>query len=420
MCAIGARPSLPSGAVEQSGAGSSAIFVLPTTTDAQIGPVAGWISTSGWAAAAERQMGSAWIVTRHGLLTVEQIRQRAASARASTSGARRARAFIPKALKTLVKDAREARRAAGFHIDPSGPWDRGGAIEFVWQRHELFHRAGLALARELGVPSVLFVPALTVWQAEHWAVRRPGWGSWLETHAEKPALAMADLVACGTDLIAEQAARLGTSEDRLLVTPTGVDLALFAGTTDRAATRRSLGIDDGSFVIGWVGSFRAFHAIDQLVQAVAQLDGATLLLVGDGPERPRTERLVETLGVTARFTGTVPHDDLPRLMAAMDAGAVMARPAEPFHYSPLKVAEYLAAGLPVVAPRIAQLADRLEHDGNALLYDAGSVSGMVEALSTLAGDPLRRARLAMGARSSADRWSWDRQIQRVRAALQER
>lgn len=404
-------------AVEQPDAGSSAIFVLPTTTDAQIGPVAGWISASGWAAAAERQMGSAWIVTRQGVLTVEQTRERAAGPGSSTGGARRVRGLIPTALKTLVKDAREAQRAAQFRIDAAGPWQGSAPVEFVWQRHELFHRAGLDLAEQLEVPSVLFVPALTVWQAERWAVRRPGWGGWLEQHAERPALTRADLVACGTDVIAEQAARLGVSEGRLIVTPTGADLALFAMASDRDSTRRSLGIDESSFVIGWVGSFRAFHAIDQLVRAAGRVSDVTLLLVGDGPQRSRVEQLVESVGVTARFTGTVAHGELPGLLRAMDVGAVMARPSEPFHYSPLKVAEYLAAGLPVVAPRVAQLADRLDEDVNALLFEPGSVADMARALAAMASDSALRSRLADGAlRSSAD-WSWDRQIERVREAL---
>ena len=54
-------------------------------------------------------------------------------------------------------------------IDPSGPWVDTD-VAFVWQRHELFQQAGLRLARKLAVPSVLFVPATVVWEAEHWGV----------------------------------------------------------------------------------------------------------------------------------------------------------------------------------------------------------------------------------------------------------
>lgn len=394
-----------------------AIFVLPTTNVGQLGPVAGWISTCGWAAATQRELGHAWIVTRHGILTVDEVRRRAAADHSPPAGDRRVRGLVPPVAKTLVKDVREARRARGFRVGPSGPWSADGTeIAFVWQRHELFHRSGIDLAAQLGVPSVLFVPALTVWQAERWGVKRPGWGRLLEQRAEAPALRSATLVACGTDVIAEQVARLGVPEARVLVTPTGVDLELFAAPVDHAAARRALGIGDG-FVIGWSGSFRPFHQLDQLVQAVAGVPDATLLLVGDGPERGRIERLAADLGVPVRFTGLVPHHDLPRMLAAMDVGVVLARADVPFHYSPLKVAEYLGAGLPVVAPAVAQLTERLDDDLNAAFFPPGEAAELTAVLRSLAVDPERRARLASGARASAADWSWDRQVQRVLAAL---
>lgn len=395
-----------------------AIFVLPTTTSGQLGPVAGWISTSGWAAAAERELGAAWVVTRHGTLSVDEVRRRAAPAeRAIPSGGRRARRVVPPVIKTIVKDSREALRARRFHIDPVGPWSQSGrSVAFVWQRHELFHTAGLDLADALDVPSVLFVPASIVWQAEQWGVRRPGWGRRLERHGEGPALRRATLVACGTDLIAEQVERLGVDEARLLVTPTGVDVDAFGGPRDREGARAGLGIG-GELVVGWVGSFRAFHAVDQLVRAVAQVEGATLLLVGDGPERPRIERLAAELGARVRFTGLVPHDALPDLLSAMDLGVVLARPGEPFHYSPLKVAEYLAAGLPVIAPAVPELAGRLRAGTDAELFEVGDVAGLASLLRALRDDEARRRRLAAGAQSVAGSWSWDRQVRSVVDAL---
>ena len=205
------------------------------------------------------------------------------------------------------------------------------------------------------MPSVLFVPAAKVWEAERWGTTRPGWGGWLERRAERPALLGADLVACGSETVVEQVLRIGVPDERVLLTPTGVDLELFAEPPDPAPLRRRLGLD-GRFVVGWIGSFRRFHALEQAVEAAAGLPAAALLLVGDGPERARIERLAHDLGVPATFTGTVPHHELPAYLAAMDAAVILAPRNEPFHYSPLKLAEYLAAGLPVVAPAAGQLA----------------------------------------------------------------
>ena len=77
----------------------------------------------------------------------------------------------------------------------------------------------------------------------------------------------------------------------------------------RAPRAPALGLD-GRFVVGWVGSFRRFHALDQLFDALVGIEDATLLLVGDGPERPRIELLARSRNVATVFTGTVPHDEL--------------------------------------------------------------------------------------------------------------
>ena len=77
----------------------------------------------------------------------------------------------------------------------------------------------------------------------------------------------------------------------------------------------------------------------------------------------------------------------------MDVGVVMAD-SRSFHYSPLKLAEYLAAGLPVVAPDVAPLAELLDRDGNAVLYAAGDVAGLRRALG---GSRSRRAAPAAAA-----------------------
>ena len=162
---------------------------------------------------------------------------------------------------------------------------------------------------------------------------RPGWGRTLERMAEQPALGAASLVASGSDLVAEQVHRLGVAEKRILVTPTGVDLDLFAERPDPRALRQRLGLE-GRFVVGWVGSFRRFHALEQAIDAVAALDNAALLLVGDGPERPRIEQLTRERGITAAFTGTVPHADLPGHLAAMDVALVLASPGDTFTTPP--------------------------------------------------------------------------------------
>ena len=267
------------------------------------------------------------------------------------------------------------------------------------------------------MPSVVFVPAPLAWQARQWGVKRPGWSRWTERVGERAPLRAADVVACGSEAVAEQVRRIGVDHGRIVITPTGADPELFRSHPDRDAARRRLGID-GRFVVGWVGSFRRFHTLEQAVDAVAGLDGTTLLLVGDGPERARVERLARDRDVTLVCTGTVPHDDVPEYLAAMDVGLVLAANEHSFHYSPLKLAEYFLAGLPVIAPRAGALPEQLSDGVDSVLVPAGDRDALAGALRRLRDDPQTRERLGRAARESAAQgWSWDRSVELVLAAL---
>jgi glycosyltransferase involved in cell wall biosynthesis len=240
----------------------------------------------------------------------------------------------------------------------------------------------------------------------------------VERLGEGRALVRADLVACGTDEVASQVRRLGVSTNRILVTPTGVDLDLFAMSPDerddcRRRSREELRVSD-RFVVGWVGSFRRFHALEQAVEATAFIGDATLLLIGDGPERRGIERLAAERGVDARFTGTVPYAELPAYLAAMDVALVLARPDQPFHYSPLKLGEYLAAGLPVIAPDALRKDDRVSDGDDVILVAPGDLEALTDALRQLSDHETAREKLRAAARATAERrWSWDHQIRRI-------
>ena len=389
-----------------------AILVLPTPTAGQQGPVAAWVSTAGWASGLRRLLGEVWVVTPVGLMGPDELRRRASEAALASPSGSRWRDRVPVVAKTAIKDAREWRRARAFRIDPAGPW-RDREIACVWQRHELFHTAGLRLARSLGVPSVVFVPAPLVWQARQWGVRRPGWSRWAERVGEQTPLRSADVVACGSATVAEQIARMGVEDRRIVVTSTGSDPDLFRKRPDRDAMRARLGVE-GRFVVGWIGSFRRFHALEQAVDAVAGLEHATLLLVGDGPERSRIEALARDRRVASVCTGTVPHDEIPAYLAAMDVALVLAAGDAPFHYSPLKLAEYLSAGLAVIAPRAGELPEQLRDGVDAVLVSPGDRDELASVLRRLQHDPGERERLGAAARiAAADRWSWDHSVARV-------
>ncbi len=409
----------------------SIVCVMPRTSTEWAGAAAMWITAAGWAAAAERVLGAGWVVTPDCIATPAQTLRftEPRPAPASTvegAGAGRAAQVarrVPTVAVTGAKDARRLVAARQFaRADLHGPWEATD-VRFVWQHHDLFHRTGERLAGRLGCPIVSYVHAPQVWEASKWGVARPGWGPLLERYGERPQLLASDVVACVSDEVAAELMRLGVEPARIVVAPMAVDPDRFNAAVDGDEVRRRFGLGE-SFVVGWTGSFRQFHglegALDAFVVVQQARPDAKLLLVGDGAERSKLEAQARQLGIEAAvvFTGSVGAADIPRYVAAMDAALVVAREGEQFHYSPLKLREYLACGVPVVGPRLGEVARLLGDEQLGRLYRPGDPVELADQIVGLIDDDGERARLARaGSEWVSAHGTWDAQLELVLATL---
>jgi glycosyltransferase involved in cell wall biosynthesis len=396
------------------------VAVMPRPSNAWSSAAGLWVTAAGWAAAGSRRFGHAWVVTPDATAKPETALSYATAHYAQVAGASRA-SWVPRTLRTAAKDAVQYRRIDRFQVGP-GPW-QSRELALVWQHHEVYHHAGIDLARRHHCPVVLFVHAPQIWEARQWGVRRPGWGQFLERKGEVPQLCAADAVACVSDEVAREVIRMGALPSRVVVTPMAVDPERFSPDISGDAVRSHYGLDDDP-VVGWLGNFRRFHGLEMALEAFAeirrQVPTARMLLVGDGPERSSIEADADRLGLREAivFTGGVPHLDMPEHLAAMDVALVLARGGESFHYSPHKMREYLACGVPVVAPAVGDVA-RMMHDGeDALLYEPGDTRAVARATLRLLDDPDLRARIGKGGRDLVLReGTWDAQLDKVARVL---
>jgi len=186
----------------------------------------------------------------------------------------------------------------------------------------------------------------------------------------------------------------------------------------------------------FAGAFRSWHGAVHLVRAVKAIRAkgrhdVGAVLIGDGPELAAVR--AEAAGVNGiLFTGPLPHALMPAALAAADIGvapfdiSAHAPLSLGFYWSPLKMFEYMASGLPVVAPAVDRIPSLVEDGREGVLYrtrrGGGSDSDPAEAL---AGALLRltdvslRKRLGAAARERAVRdYSWDAHCRALVASIE--
>jgi glycosyltransferase involved in cell wall biosynthesis len=161
---------------------------------------------------------------------------------------------------------------------------------------------------------------------------------------------------------------------------------------------------DGT-LLGAAGRFVPQKGFDVLLRALAELPQASLLLVGDGPERPRLERLVAELGLGDRVERAGWRPDAARLLATVDAVVVPSR-AEPFG---LVALEAMGAGVPVVASDVDGLAEVVTDGETGLLVPPDDPRGLAEAIARVLVDrDLGRSLGDRGREAAATRFSRER------------
>jgi glycosyltransferase involved in cell wall biosynthesis len=203
------------------------------------------------------------------------------------------------------------------------------------------------------------------------------------------------------------------------VLPNGVDTGRFHPAVDGRSVRARYDLA-GRPVIGFIGSLKPWHGLDFLLDAFGDVlirrPDAALLIVGEGPVlddlRGRVER--EQLEGRVILTGRIPHADVPAHLAAMDVTVAPYAEGENFYFSPLKVVESLAAGRPVIAPRLGQLIDLVNDGVTGLLYPPGDRRALAECMLELLADASPRQAMARAAAvAAADEFGWDRTAQRA-------
>lgn len=155
--------------------------------------------------------------------------------------------------------------------------------------------------------------------------------------------------------------------------------------------------------IGYVGSLYPGRGVELVVKLAARMPGCAFELIG-GSDDDLARWRATAIPPNVRFHGFVPPARLPALYRALDV-LLMPYPLAGIHgatrrldtakyCSPMKMFEYMASGVPMVASSLPVLQEVLAHERNALIAPSDDEHAWVQAISRLAGDPALRVALA--------------------------
>lgn len=268
--------------------------------------------------------------------------------------------------------------------------------DFVYG-HFLYHagRAATVTGERLGIASVIGVGEGTFWTVDPFGFDR----------AKTDFEATTGFIAVGAHIRDGLNSEIGVPPEKILLEPNGVDLTKFV-PTDQGKARSRLGLAPDRFLIAFVGAFDDLKGGSELVEAVNEMDGVNLAMIGQGGKVFRSPNII--------YRGRVSHDQIATWLNAADLFVLPTREEGSCN----AVIEALACGLPIVTSD-GQYMDDIVDDAVAIRVDPTNVGAIREAILTLKNDPCRRRRMAEACLSKAREFDINVRARRVTAWLNE-
>ncbi len=312
-----------------------------------------------------------------------------------------------KAASSYSREEQAMEAAGALYASAQGLLARQ-RFDFVYERYSLWSNLGARLSRETGLPLVLEVNAPLRLEAAQY---RNVSDSEAAAQTEEEQFTAAQAISVVSDSLRGYAVSRGASPDRAHVLPNAVDPDRFHPAARGGAVRDRWDLN-GRTVVGFVGKPRPWHDLGTLLRAFGLLHATDaryhLLLVGEMPEGLPTQLKVLKLEEATTLTGPVPHDEVPEHIAAMDVAVSPHPPLRDFYFSPLKLFEYLACGVPTVAAEVGQPAEIIRNGETGYLYPPGDAEALASRIRALVDHPDHAREVAwQGATYMLENHTWE-------------
>lgn len=189
---------------------------------------------------------------------------------------------------------------------------------------------------------------------------------------------------------------------KILVAHDAVSLKRFADTTSREEARKSLDLlSDGNICV-YAGTISKLKGIEYVISAAHILPKVRFLLIGlVSPEFAN-----ENLPPNVKLFGRVEQKDLPHILRAANV-LLLPHPKSEYSQSPMKLFEYMASGVPIVASRLPSISEVL-NDGNAILVEAENPEALVDGIKSIINNAHHSKIIAEKAYNDVKNYTWEK------------
>jgi len=285
--------------------------------------------------------------------------------------------FLPKQFLAALLFVWKRKRLVGKIVKKA---EKGGIIQVYASTFESILEGMLAiyLKRKSKIPFVFYY-SFPIAEASLWKHRSGSSKIYyligkLEQLLLNFIMRRADLILPTSNRMMENLADAGLPKTKMIPLPSGVNAKLFSPSFDVEKIRTKYSLGDSKVII-YLGTMDKLRQVDILVHSLAQLKPARqnvkLLMVGNGNDRNRLERLVYNLGLQDEviFTGQVPYFEVPEFIAAANVAVSPVPPLDIYLVgSPCKLFEYMGMAKPVIAnEEIPEHNEVLKESGGGIL-----------------------------------------------------
>lgn len=283
--------------------------------------------------------------------------------------------------------------------------------DFIYERYSLWSYSAIDYAKQNNIPSVLEINSPLIDEEKKYR----------KLINERAALNIAKKVFNNSSVLTVVSKPIMKYvndfldiDKKIYLVPNGVNTKTF-----KNPEKPNLNGIDNKFIVGFVGSLKKWHGVSMLIDSfeifLKNNPKSVLLIVGDSKERKHLEERINSKGLADSIilTGSVQHCEIPGYLSIMDISVAPYLDQENFYFSPLKIYEYMAAGLPVLASDLKQIRTIIKDLENGKLFTPGDVNSLSENLQFLKDNPDICQRLGKEGRLSVENNSWDTIAKRI-------